>query len=140
MRFVVSDRGLEPWDDAARDFIKLQNEGEALDVELCHPRDAKEFRRIMLHIRELAKALHIPPEKLRAELLIKTGNFALLDFLHDGKPVIAVSSMSKYHMRDNELHTFWHEAREVIRTDYLPHVQDAAERDYLADQLSLESV
>jgi hypothetical protein len=139
MRFVVSDRGLEPFDDAARLFLDHQTEGQTLDVELLYPRDMHEHRRIMAMIGEIAKAIKMPFEKLRAALLVSTGNFQMLDFECLAAPVVAVSSMSRHHMKDHELHEFWHDAREVIRKEYLPRIDDAALREQLADMLSLES-
>jgi hypothetical protein len=139
MRFVVSDRGLEPFDDAARLFLNHQAEGQTLDVEIAYPRDMHEHRRIMAMISEIAKAIQMPFEKFRAALLISTGNFQMLDFEVLGAPVVAVSSMSRHHMKDHELHEFWHDAKEVIRKEYLPRVKDIALRDQLADMLSLES-
>jgi hypothetical protein len=139
MRFVVSRHGLEPFDDEAREFLENQIDGEPIEVEVSYPRNMHEHRRVMAQIGELAKALHVPMEKLRAELLMATGNFQLLDFEALGTQVVAINSMSRHHMRDHELHEFWHDAKEVIRQIYLPRVIDAAERDYLADQLSLES-
>jgi hypothetical protein len=139
MRFVVSRHGLEPFDDAARVFLENQIDGEPLDVEIIYPRDMHEHRRILANIGDVAKAIPMPPEKLRAELLIATGNFQLLDFDVLGTQVIAVNSMSRHHMRDHELHEFWHDAKEVIRKEYLPRVKDLAMRDQLADMLLLES-
>jgi hypothetical protein len=139
MRFVVSDRGLEPFDDAARLFLNHQAEGQTLDVELLYPRDMHEHRKIMGMIGDVAKAIKMPFETLRAKLLISTGNFQLLDFNDLAMPVVSVNSMSRHHMKDHELHEFWHDAREVIRKEYLPRVDDAALRDQLADMLSLET-
>jgi hypothetical protein len=88
-------------------------------------------------INELAKALHTTPEKVRAELLVATGNFQLLGELL-GTSVVAVSSMSRRNMKDHELHEFWGEAREVIQTKLLTRITDVAERDRLAEILSLQ--
>jgi len=138
MRFVVSRHGLEPFDDEARGFLENQIDGEPIDVEVTFPRNMHEHRRIMAQIADIARTLHLPFEKLRAELLIATGNFQLLDFKVLDTQVIAVNSMSRHHMRDHELHEFWHDAKEVLRKDYLPRITDCEERDHLADQLSLE--
>jgi hypothetical protein len=137
MKFIVSDRGLEPWDDESRACLNRLVETEIVDVDVLHERDMIEHRHILAQIGEVAKAVHMPPEKLRAELLIKTGNFLLLDFKVLDREVIAVSSMSRHHMRDHELHEFWHDAKDVIRKDYLPRIKDAVERERLAAQLSL---
>jgi hypothetical protein len=136
MRFVVSRHGLEPFDEAARAFLEDQIDGEPIDVELTYPRDMNEHRRIMAQISDVAKMLHMPFEKLRAELLVATGNFQLLDCKVLDTPVIAINSMSRHNMRDHELHEFWHDAKEVIRKDYLP-LLDPADREIVADTLSL---
>ena len=138
MRFVVSRYGLEPFDAEAREFLENQIDGEPIEMEALYDRDMVEHRRIMAHIRELAKALHTTPEKVRAELLVATGNFQLLgDVL--GTPVVAVNSMSRHHMKDHELHAFWDEALDVIRTKLLDRISDAAERERLAETLSLQA-
>src|SRR4030088_1864160 len=109
MRFVVGRAGLEPLDAEARDFVAV-NEGGAFEIEPLHDRDMVEHRRIMATINELAKALHTTPEKLRAELLVATGNFQLLGDLL-GTAVVAVSSMARRNMKDQELHEFLDEAK-----------------------------
>jgi len=138
MRFVVSRYGLEPFDAEAREYLENQIDGEPIEFEPLYPRDMVEHRRIMAHIGELAKALHTTPEKVRAELLVATGNFQLLgDVL--GTPVVAVNSMSRHHMKDHELHAFWGEALDVIRTKLLDRISDTAERERLAEILSLQA-
>jgi hypothetical protein len=73
---------------------------------------------------------------VRAELLVATGNFQLLgDVL--GMPVVAVNSMSRRHMKDHELHEFWDEAKDVIRTQLLERIPNPDERQRLAETLSL---
>jgi hypothetical protein len=63
-------------------------------------------------------------EKLRAQLLVATGNFALVDMI-EGRPVVAVKSMSRQFMRDEELTEFWDDAREFIVQHVLPKVSEA---------------
>jgi hypothetical protein len=140
MRFVVSRYGLEPFDAEAREFLENQLDGEPIEIEPpLHERNMHEHRRIMGQIGDLAKALHTTPEKVRAELLVATGNFELVeDLTMGGPPVVAINSMSRRHMTDHELHTFWHGAQEVIRTKLLERVPDTAERERLAEILSLQ--
>ena len=71
------------------------------------------------------------------KLLVATGNFQLLGELL-GTSVIAVSSMSRRNMKDHELHEFWDEAKEVIKSKLLERIEDAAERERLTDTLSLQ--
>jgi hypothetical protein len=140
MRFVVSRHGLEPFDAGAREFLENQLDGEPIELEPVYPRDMVEHRRIMAQIGELAKALHTTADKVRAELLVATGNFQLLDMLGGGNtPVVAVASMSRHAMRDAELHAFWDDAKKVIRTQLLERIPDAAERDRLAESFSLQA-
>jgi hypothetical protein len=139
MRFVVSRHGLEPFDAEACEFLENQIDGEPIEMERLHERDMHEHPRIMAQIGDLAKALHTTPEKVRAELLVATGNFQLVeDLTMGGPPVVAINSMSRRHMTDHELHTFWHDAQEVIRTKLLERVPDTAERERLAEMLSLQ--
>ena len=146
MRFVLSRSGdnsivLKPFDADAKEFLRSQSDGEpigarVIEIEALHDRDMIEHRRIMATIGDLAKALHCTPAKVRAELLVATGNFELLgDVL--GTPVVAINSMSRHNMKDHELHAFWDEAKEVIRTKLLARISDTAERERLADHLSL---
>jgi hypothetical protein len=142
MRFVLSRTGLEPFDAEAREFLESQTSGEpigaqVIEIEPLHDRDMIEHRRIMAYINDLAKALHTTPEKLRAELLVATGNFQLLGELL-GTTVVAVNSMSRRNMKDHELHEFWDEAKEVIRTKLLDRIKNAAERERLTQMLSLQ--
>jgi hypothetical protein len=141
MRWVLTPVGLEPFDAAAREFHASQADGEPIntrvvEIEALHDRDMVEHRRIFACMDELAEALHTTPEKVRAELLVATGNFQLLgDVL--GTPVVAVNSMSRRNMTDDELHLFWDEARDVIRTKLLGRIPSSADRERLAGSLSL---
>ena len=135
MKFVLSRNGLSPFDAEAREFIDSHD--GVIEFEPLFDRDMIEHRHIMACIGRVAKAIHSTPEKVRAELLVATGNFQLLDDLM-GMPVIAVNSMSRHAMTDHELHAFWGEAKEVIAAKLLPRVSDTAERTRLADSLSLQ--
>jgi hypothetical protein len=140
MRLLLTPTGFEPFDAEARDFHKDLASGEpfaahVIEIEPLHDRDMVEHRRIMATINDLAKALHTTPEKLRAELLVATGNFQLLGELL-GTSVVAVSSMSRRNMKDPELHAFWNEAVEVIQSKLLPKIKDAAARERMAETLS----
>ncbi|MBR0753467.1 hypothetical protein JQ604_14865 [Bradyrhizobium jicamae] len=137
MKWLKMPRGFEPFDSEAREFHRSASGREPVDMEGLHERDMVEFRRIMGTINAVAKALHTPPEKLRAELLVATGNFQLLGE-HLGKQVVAVSSMSRHSMKDHELHEFWDEAKEIIKSQLLPRIENAAERERLAATLSLQ--
>jgi hypothetical protein len=144
MRWLLTPAGLEPFDAEAREFHKSQTSGEpfpaqVIEIEALHDRDMVEHRRIMATINDLAKALHTTPEKVRAELLVATGNFQLLGELL-GTSVVAVNSMSRRNMKDHELHEFWSEAKEVALTKLLPRIKDVAERERLAETLSLQPV
>jgi hypothetical protein len=136
-RFVIDRNGLQPFDAAARELLANVPDGEPITLEALYERDMVEHRRIMGFIHDLAKALHTTPEKLRAELLVATGNFTLLgDVL--GMPVVAINSMSRNSMKDHELHAFWAEAQDVIRDKLLAQVADASERERLAELVSLQ--
>ena len=135
---IGSIAGLIPFDEAAERFIADQMDGEPIEVEVMHPRDMIEHRRIFDYIGELAQALHKDRELIRAELLYATGNFKLLGALSDTHPVIAVNSMARSAMTDRELHTFWTEAKEVIESKMLQRVTDTAERARLAELLLLQ--
>ena len=127
---------LVPFDEAALRALEEQTDAEPVEIELLHPRDMIEHRRIFAQIADVAKALHRTPESLRSELLYCTGNFSLVGELVGMPPMIAVSSMSRHHMKDHELHLFWDEARAVIISRLLPQIEDAAERARLEEMLS----
>jgi len=139
MRFYVDQKGgqpaLMPFDAAAQQFLAEQTDGEPIEVEVFHPRDMVEHNRIMGQIGELAKALKSTHEKVRFELLYATGNFTIVGEMTGGAPAVAVNSMSRHSMKDRELHLFWEESREVIRTRLLPLIEDDAERNRLAEKL-----
>ena len=142
MKFALSRNGLSPFDAEAREFIDSQIAGQPnatrfIEMEPLYDQDMVEFRHIMACIGRIAKALHTTQEQVRAELLFATGNFQLLgDVL--GTPVIAVKSMSRHAMNGRELHVFWENAKEVVRTKMLARVTDTAERQRLAESLSLQ--
>ena len=120
-RFVIDRSGLQPFDASARDLLANVPDGEPITMEALYERDMVEHRRIMAIVGDIAKALHTTPEKVRAELLVATGNFTLLgDIL--GMPVVAVHSMARRSMKDHELHEFWEEAKDVIRDTLLARV------------------
>ena len=136
-RFVIERDCLLPFDAAARELLANVPDGEPITLEALYERDMIEHRRIMAVIHDLAKALKSTPEKVRAELLVATGNFTLLgDVL--GMPVVAINSMSRRSMKDHELHEFWAEAQDVIRDKLLVQVADASERERLAELVSLQ--
>lgn len=141
MKVLITPTGWEPFDAEARKEHAEQTTGEpvgaVIEFELLYDRDMHEHRRIMATINDLAKALQTTPEKVRAELLVATGNFVMLGDLL-GTPVVAVNSMSRHNMKDHELHAFWAEAREIAQTKLVPKIKDAAERQRLADTLSLQ--
>jgi hypothetical protein len=137
-RFVITRDGLQPFDAAARDLLAKVPDGEPITMEALYERDMIEHRRIFMFINELPEAMHTTPEKVRAELLVGTGNFTLLgDVL--GMPVVAVHSMARRSMSDHELHEFWDEAQEIIRTTLLARVADSAEQARLVEMLSLQT-
>jgi hypothetical protein len=138
-RFVIDRDGLLPFDAAARDLLANIPDGEPITMEVLYERDMVEHRRIFSFIAQIAKALHTTPEKVRAELLVATGNFQLLDGDVLGMPVVAVNSMARRSMKDHELHAFWDEAQEIIRSNLLARVADAEEQARLAELLSLET-
>jgi hypothetical protein len=139
MRFTKTQAmTLAPFDQAAAQWLLALHSTEPVEMEVVHERDMVNHRRIMSQIAELAKAAHMSSELLRAELLMETGNFVVLGELF-GKTMISVNSMSRHSMKDHELHTFWEEARAVIRSKILERVNDAAERQRLADMLSLQT-
>jgi hypothetical protein len=134
MRYVPTPSGLAPFDAAARDFLGQLTSAEPIELEMLHPRDMVEHRKIMVQIAELAKAIGRDPERVRAELLYKTGNFQVIGELF-GKVLISINSMSRHHMKDPELHAFWDDARQVIATEMLPQIADAAARERLTASL-----
>ena len=76
------------------------------------------------------KAVGQSPEWLRAQLLVWCGLFHIVGDL-DGKHVIAVNSMSRHSMRDEELHHFWDDAKDHVVSAVLPLVKNETVRDRL---------
>ena len=80
----------------------------------------------------------------RSDLMLRTTSYdgdaiSVREALHLGTPVVAINSMSRHHMKDHELHAFWGEALDVIRTKLLDRISDSAERERLAETLSLQA-
>jgi hypothetical protein len=139
MRFVpVGPDLLRAFDQDAVAWMRSLSSGEPQRLEVLHDRDMVFHRKIMALIGELAKALHTTPDLVRAQLLMATGHYQHLGEL-SGKTVISVNSMSRRAMTDRELHLFWDNAREVIEKEWLPEIRDAATREHLASQLSLQA-
>jgi hypothetical protein len=122
MRWTPTRSGLIPFDLPAREFLKGLKSAEPIELEALHPRDMFEHRKIFAQIAELAKALGRDPERVRAELLFKTGNFQHLGEM-SGKTLICVNSMSRKHMTDHELHAFWDDAQQIIENELLPQIR-----------------
>jgi len=143
MRFIPTKHRdslvLAPFDLSATQFMAGLTSGEPITMEIVHDRDMVEHRKIFAQIGELAKAMHRPPESVRAELLYKCGQFSVLGELF-GKVLISINSMDRHHMKDHELHAFWDDAVEIIRTEMLPTIPDAAERERLAATILPDAV
>jgi hypothetical protein len=131
--FSVGKGGiLLPMDDAAKDIASRI--GEKLDVEVSYDRDMVFHRRMFATIGELADAIGQTPDWLRAQLLVYCGLFNIVGDLN-GKHVIAVNSLSRRSMRDDELHHFWDDAKEHIVTRVLPLVTNETLRNQLHDSV-----
>ena len=119
---------LLPMDDGAKEIASRV--GETVDVEILHDRDMVYHRRVMVTMRDLAEAIGQSPEWVRAQLLVYTGLFNIVGDLN-GKHVIAINSMSRHSMRDEELHHFWDDAKEHIVARVLPLIKNETVRDRL---------
>ena len=128
--FTTGKNVLLPADDGARKLC--QTPGETLYVEAEYDRDMIFHRRVFAVINELAKATGQTPDWMRAQLLVYAGLFNVVGTFDTGKPVIAVKSMSKRSMTDEELHAFWKDAQEAIAEKVLPRVADPDLREALA--------
>ena len=128
-RFSVGKGGiLLPMDGGAKEIVATV--GETVDVEVLYDRDMVYHRRLMGTLNDLAKAVGQSPEWLRAQLLVWCGLFHIVGDL-DGRHVIAIRSMSRHSMRDEELHHFWDDAKEHVVSRVLPMVTNETVRDRL---------
>jgi hypothetical protein len=128
-RFSVGKGGLLlPMDEGAKAITS--HVGETLDVEVAWDRDDVYHRRVFATIRDLAKEVGQSPEWMRAQLLVYCGLFNIVGDLN-GKHVVAINSMSRHSMRDEELHHFWDDAKEHIVKRVLPLIQNETVRDRL---------
>jgi hypothetical protein len=128
-RFSVGSEGvLMPMDEAATELCR--EVGAVLDVEILFDRDMHYHRRVFSAMRELAQALGQSPDFIRAQLLTYCGLFNIVGTL-DGLHMIAVNSVSRRGMRDEEFHQFWNEAQEHIVERVLPKINDEAVRERL---------
>jgi hypothetical protein len=128
-RFSVGKGGvLLPMDDGAKEIASKV--GEQLTLEVLYDRDMVYHRRVFATMRDLAAAVGQSPEWLRAQLLVYCGLFNVVGNL-DGRHVIAINSMSRHSMRDEELHHFWDDAKQHVIVRVLPLVQNETVRDRL---------
>lgn len=128
-KFSVGKGGiLLPMDDGAKEIAR--HVGETLDVEISWDRDMIYHRRVFATIRDVAKEIGQSQEWLRAQLLVYCGLFHIVGDL-GGKHVIAVNSLSRHAMRDEELHHFWDDAKEHIVNRVLPLIANETVRDKL---------
>lgn len=128
-KFSVGKGGvLLPMDAGAKEMTRTV--GETLDVEASYDRDMIYHRRVFATMRDLAQATGQSPEWMRAQLLVYCGMFHIVGDLN-GKHVVAVTSMSKHSMRDDELHHFWDDAKEHVITRVLPLITNETVRDKL---------
>lgn len=129
-KFTIGKGGvLMPMDDGAK-AIASGKVGEVVELEVLYDRDMVYHRRVFATMRDLAKAIGQSPEWMRAQLLTYCGLFHIVGTL-DNKHVIAVNSMSRHSMRDEELHQFWEDAKAHVVARVLPLVGNDAERDKL---------
>ena len=119
---------LLPMDDGAKAITR--HVGETLDVEVSWDRDMIYHRRVFATINDLAKATGQSGEWMRAQLLVYCGLFHVVGDL-DGKHVIAVNSLSRHAMRDEDLHHFWDDSKEHIVSRVLPLIANETVRDRL---------
>ena len=87
-------------------------------------------RRLFGTMGDLAKATGQSPEWIRAQLLVYTGLFNIVGDLN-GKHVVAINSLSRHSMRDEELHHFWDDAREHVIQRVLPLVKNETIKERL---------
>ena len=128
-KFSVGKGGvLLPMDEGAKAIAS--HVGETVDVEIAWDRDMIFHRRLFATTNDLAKAVGQTPEWLRAQLLVFCGLFNIVGDLN-GKHVIAVNSLSRHAMRDEELHQFWDDSKDHIIARLLPLVPDETVRDRL---------
>ena len=126
-KFSVGKGGiLLPIDDGAKAITR--HVGETLDIEASWDRDMVYHRRVFATIRDLAKEVGQSPEWMRAQLLVYCGLFNIVGDL-DGKHVIAVNSLSRHAMRDEDLHHFWDDSKDHIVKRILPMIQNETVRD-----------
>jgi hypothetical protein len=119
---------LLPMDDGAKAITS--HVGEVIDVEVTWDRDMIFHRRLFATTNDLAKAVGQTPQWMRAQLLVYVGLFNIVGDL-DGKHVVAINSLSRHSMRDEELHHFWDDAKDHIISRILPLIGNETVRDRL---------
>ena len=128
-KFSVGKGGiLLPMDDGAKAITS--HVGETIDVEVAWDRDMIFHRRLFGTMGDLAKATGQTPEWMRAQLLVYTGLFNIVGDLN-GKHVVAVNSLSRHSMRDEELRHFWEDAKDHVIQRVLPLIQNETVKDRL---------
>jgi len=135
MRWIKTEADtLAPFDDAARTFMR-NVAGEPVGLRPVTEHESLMLAFVFSALRQLAQAMQIDPEDLRAELLLDTGRFRVRRLL--GQTVLMVNSMSTRAMSEAQLRTFWHEALPHLRKKLVMRV-GAEQREQLEQALLQE--
>jgi hypothetical protein len=123
MKFSIGKNALMPDDSAAVDFMKAQTIGERLTIYALTDAERKFRSFVFMALTKIAKVAELDNDEMRAALMVDTGRAKMIK-LPDGHRVHAFKSMNAMSMSHEELTEFWKEAKEVIRRDIFPSLDD----------------
>lgn len=121
--FKTDDDQLMASDAAAEALMKRLDYGIDYEVEILFDQDEMFRRKLFATIGDMAKALWMKPDDLRAQLLFFTGNYRTVATI-EGKDMIVLRSMARHGMSDRDMRKFWRKAQQVMRERVIPKLPD----------------
>jgi hypothetical protein len=136
MKFTLAHNALVPFDDDARDWLgdRTHIVGEVCQVAVLDQKE-KAFRGyVFVVLTKLAKFAGTTIDEMRARLMVETGRCVDVK-LYDGRTALCCKSMNLLSMNDDEMRSFWRDAKKHIEL-MLPRFteQDANEIRELIQQ------
>lgn len=122
-RFAKVDEALVPTDDGAKAILRQMHNNMDYEFEMLFDHDAAHRRWMFGTISNIAKVLWLTPDQFRAQLLFLTDFYKVMAVV-DGKPLIALRSMSRASMSGREIRQFWDKAQRVIRDRIMPTLDE----------------
>lgn len=115
MKFTLAHNALVPADEDAREWLGNGQHivGETVQAAVLDQKE-KAFRGyVFVVLTKLAKMANTSVDEIRTRLLVETGRFIDVK-LYDGRTALCVKSMNLLSMNDDEMRSFWNDAKARI--------------------------